>query len=299
MKIIVIGRSGQLAWELGRLTDEKHQVICLGRDDIDLSCQVNVTTVLLKYGAEAVINAAAYTAVDLAESNSESAYYLNENVVGVLAGVCKQLSLHFIQVSTDFVFDGEKSTPYLPSDIVNPMSVYGASKAAGERLLLKLLPDASCIIRTSWVYSVHGNNFVKTMLRLMVEKPELGIISDQVGSPTSAKSLAQACLYAALNQVKGIHHWTDAGVASWYDFAIAIQELALEKNILSLPITINPISTSQYPTPTKRPSYSVLDKTSLTNCFSGLSNRHWRVELNEMLNELSSLSVNENTLKNR
>ncbi|MEM5529416.1 dTDP-4-dehydrorhamnose reductase [Gammaproteobacteria bacterium AS21] len=292
MKIIVIGRSGQLAWELARLTTEKHQMVCLGRDDIDLKCQANIITTLVKYEAEAVINAAAYTAVDLAESDSDSAYNLNEGAVGLLAIVCKELSLHLIQISTDFVFDGNKSTPYFPNDTVNPMSVYGASKAAGEQVLLKLLPDASCIIRTSWVYSIHGNNFVKTMLCLMAEKSELGIISDQIGSPTSAKSLAQACLYAALHRVKGIHHWTDAGVASWYDFAIAIQELALKRNILSVPIIINPISTSQYPTPAKRPSYSVLDKTSLVEHFSGVLNRHWQVELNEMLDELSSSSVN-------
>ena len=292
MKIIVIGRSGQLAWELARLTNDKHQIICLGRDDIDLKCQSNIVATLTKYKAEAVINAAAYTAVDLAESDRDTAYALNENAVGILALACAELSLHLTQVSTDFVFAGNQSTPYLPDDLVNPMGIYGASKAAGEQLLLKLLPDDSCIIRTSWVYSIHGNNFVKTMLRLMAEKSELGIISDQVGSPTSAKSLAKACLYAALNQVKGIHHWTDSGVASWYDFAIAIQELALERNILSTSITINPISTSQYPTPAKRPSYSVLDKSSLVEHFSGIPNRHWRVELNEMLDELSLLNDN-------
>lgn len=292
MKIIVIGRSGQLAWELARLTSDKYQIICLGRGDINLKCQSNIVATLTKYKAEAVINAAAYTAVDLAESDRNSAYALNENAVGILALACAELSLHLTQVSTDFVFDGNQSIPYLPNDLVNPMGVYGASKAAGEQLLLKLLPDASCIIRTSWVYSIHGNNFVKTMLRLMAEKSELGIISDQIGSPTSAKSLAKACLYAALNQVKGIHHWTDSGVASWYDFAIAIQELALERNILSTSITINPIPTSQYPTPAKRPSYSVLDKSSLTEHFSGMPNRHWRVELNEMLDELSLLNDN-------
>lgn len=292
MKIIVIGRSGQLAWELARLTNDKHQIICLGRDDIDLKCQSNIVATLTKYKAEAVINAAAYTAVDLAESDRDTAYALNENAVGILALACAELSLHLTQVSTDFVFAGNQSTPYLPDDLVNPMGIYGASKAAGEQLLLKLLPDDSCIIRTSWVYSIHGNNFVKTMLRLMAEKSELGIISDQIGSPTSAKSLAKACLYAVLNQVKGIHHWTDSGVASWYDFAIAIQELALERNILSTSITINPISTSQYPTPAKRPSYSVLDKSSLVEHFSGIPNRHWRVELNEMLDELSLLNDN-------
>lgn len=292
MKIIVIGRSGQLAWELARFSNKQDQIVCLGRNDIDLTSQTKIKSTLAALEADAVINAAAYTAVDLAESDKENAYLLNRDAVGHLAQACAQLSLHLVQVSTDFVFDGNKASPYLPNDTINPISVYGASKAAGEQVLLELLPNSSCIIRTSWVYSVHGNNFVKTMLRLMAEKPQLGIIGDQIGTPTSAKTLAQACLYAAVNQVKGIHHWTDAGVASWYDFAVAIQELALSRNMLNKAIAINPITTSEYPTPAKRPSYSVLDKTSLANDVAGLSIRHWRVELDEMLDELNSSSIN-------
>jgi dTDP-4-dehydrorhamnose reductase len=292
MKIIVIGRSGQLAWELARLSSEQHQIVCLGRNDIDLTSQAKVKSTLIGLGADAVINTAAYTAVDLAESDKENAYLLNRDAVSQLVQACAELSLHLVHVSTDFVFDGKKACPYLPNDTINPISVYGASKAAGEQVLLELLPNNSCVIRTSWVYSIHGNNFVKTMLRLMAEKPKLGVIGDQVGTPTSAKPLAQACFYAAINQVKGIHHWTDAGVASWYDFAVAIQELALSRKMLNNATEIFPITTSEYHTPAQRPSYSVLDKTSLTNSFAGLSIRHWRVELDEMLNELNSLSIN-------
>jgi len=283
MKIIVIGRNGQLAWELARLNSDTHQILCLGRDDIDLSNEESILHSLIENSADAVINTAAYTAVDMAETDIDDAYLLNKDAVGMLANACSKLSIHLVQVSTDFVFSGEKSTPYLTTDSVKPMSVYGASKAAGEQLLLDILPNESCIIRTSWVYSVHGNNFVKTMLRLMSEKSELGIISDQIGSPTSATPLAKACLHASVNRIKGIHHWTDAGVASWYDFAVAIQQIAVSQKLLISDTSIKPISTDEYPTPAHRPSYSVLNKSSLSENFSCVDNRHWRLELEAML----------------
>lgn len=290
MNIIVIGKSGQLAWEIARLSDAHNNIVCLGRNDIDLTNKSSVIEALQRHNAEAVINAAAYTAVDLAETDKDNAYSLNSIAVGILADVCHELSLHLVHVSTDFVFDGEKGSPYLTDDTINPLGEYGASKAEGEQRLKSHLPQNSCVIRTSWVYSTHGNNFVKTMLRLMAEKPQLGVICDQIGSPTHAKGLAKACLYAATNKVSGIHHWTDAGVASWYDFAVAIQELALANNMLKKKIPIKPISTSEYPTPAKRPSYSVLDKASLASDFSELPTMHWRAQLADMLCELNSLN---------
>jgi dTDP-4-dehydrorhamnose reductase len=286
MKVIVIGKSGQLAWELAQLSDKNTKIVCLGRTEININCEQSIADVLTKHQANAVINASAYTAVDQAESDKNSTYKINAYAVKNLACVCKKLSLHLVHISTDFVFNGDKGSPYMPNDPIEPLGVYGASKAEGEQAIVDIIPKNSCIIRTSWVYSAHGNNFVKTMLRLMVEKSELGIISDQIGSPTYAKSLAKACLLASKNKVSGIHHWTDAGVASWYDFAVAIQELALEKGLLKKEIPINPINTADYPTPAARPSYSVLDKSSCSDVFTDLPLIHWRSQLSKMMNQL-------------
>lgn len=284
--IVVIGKSGQLAWELTQLSDQETKIICLGRDQIDVFCEQSITNALLKHQAHAVINASAYTAVDKAETDEKNAYKLNSDAAKNLAQACKYLSLHLVHVSTDFVFNGDKGSPYLTDDPIEPLGIYGASKAQGEFAICNSIPQQSCIIRTSWVYSTHGNNFVKTMLKLMTDKPELGVISDQIGSPTYAKSLAKACLLAAKNKICGIHHWTDAGVASWYDFAIAIQEIAIEKGLLSNAIPIKPIRTIDYPTPAARPSYSVLDKTSCNTDFVDLPLIHWRTQLNKMMDEL-------------
>jgi len=287
MKIIVIGKSGQLAWELSQLSSTENEVLCLGRNEVDITSKHSILATLKKHQAEAVINASAYTAVDQAESDQENAYNINSIAVKNLAEICQQLSLHLIHMSTDFVFDGKKGSPYLPNDNIDPLGVYGTSKAKGEQAITDTIPNNSCIIRTSWVYSTHGNNFVKTMLKLMANKPELGIISDQIGSPTYAKTLAKVCISAAINKVTGIHHWTDAGVASWYDFAIAIQELAIEKGLLEKPIVIKPIRTQDYPTPAARPNYSVLDKTSCSEVFPEISLIHWRTQLNDMMDKLN------------
>ncbi|MBL4899367.1 MAG: dTDP-4-dehydrorhamnose reductase [Colwellia sp.] len=286
MKIIVIGKSGQLAWEISKLSGEDAEILCLGREEINITDKASLLNQLSQQNVSAIINASAYTAVDKAETDSQAAYNINTHAVENLALVCKELSIHLVHVSTDFVFDGNNSSPYLPLDHKDPIGVYGKSKSDGEDLINQVIPNDSCIIRTSWVYSSHGNNFVKTMLKLMNSKPELGIISDQIGTPTYAKGLAQVCLYAAINKVKGIQHWTDTGVASWYDFAVAIQELALEKGLLHKAIPIKPIRTADYPTPAKRPSYSVLDKTSIETAFPELSLVHWRTQLSLMMNDL-------------
>jgi dTDP-4-dehydrorhamnose reductase len=291
INIVVIGKSGQLAWELAQLSDEATTIICLGRNQIDISCEQSITNVLLKHHAHAVINASAYTAVDKAESDKENAYKINALAVENIAKACKGLSLHLVHISTDFVFNGDKGSPYHTGDPIEPLGVYGASKAQGELAIRNMIPQQSCIIRTSWVYSTHGNNFVKTMLKLMAEKNELSIISDQIGSPTYANNLAKACLLAAKSKICGIHHWTDAGVASWYDFAIAIQEIAINKGLLSSAIPIKPIRTIDYPTPAARPSYSVLDKTSCNTDFADLSLIHWRTQLSNMMNQLKKTSI--------
>jgi dTDP-4-dehydrorhamnose reductase len=286
LNIVVIGKSGQLAHEIMRLAGDD-SVHCLGRDDINILDALSLVSVLNRFQPEGIINASAYTAVDKAESDEKNAYALNQTAVANLATYAKQHHCHLVHVSTDYVFGGDKGAPYQVDDRYDPQGAYGASKAAGEKALLDIYSQASCILRTSWVYSNHGNNFVKTMLRLMAEKPELGVIDDQIGSPTWARDLAKACIYAIKNKVSGVHHWTDNGVASWYDFAVAIQSLALEKGLLTHAIPIKPIPSSAYPTPAKRPHYSVLDKSTLTTEFSGLVPQYWRKALSDMLDELS------------
>ena len=288
MKIVVIGKSGQLAWELSQLSSHKHDIVCLSRNNINLSDLSSVTETLKKYKVAAVINASAYTAVDKAESDVENAYALNAKAVGNLAQACKNLLVGFVHISTDFVFHGDKGVPYLPDDDINPLGVYGASKAEGEQLIIECYPENSAVIRTSWVYSSHGNNFVKTMLNLMKTKPELGIISDQIGSPTYAKGLAQACIFAIENKLVGVHHYTDTGVASWFDFAVAIQRIGLDLGLLDKKIPINPITTAQYSTPAKRPPYSVLDKSSLANALPELVLIHWQAQLQTMMEALKT-----------
>lgn len=286
MKIIVIGKSGQLAWELSQFSTLEQEVVCFGRDDVNLQDTAAITNTLNQHNATGVINASAYTAVDKAETDVENAFFLNAEAVGNLAQACKNLALPFVHISTDFVFHGDKCSPYLPADEINPLGVYGASKAQGEQLIAGIYPERSAIIRTSWVYSTHGNNFVKTMLNLMATKPELGVISDQIGSPTYAKGLAQACIASLTNQIVGIHHYTDTGVASWFDFAVAIQNLGLELGLLDKKIAIKPITTAQYPTPAKRPHYSVMDKASLANALPEISLTHWQGQLKAMMTAL-------------
>lgn len=281
-KLVVIGKSGQLAYEIARLVPD---ALCLGRDDIDITSPENIDTKLDMLQPEAVINASAYTAVDKAESDEATAYLLNQAAVANLAQYCKRNNAFLVHVSTDYVFNGEKGSPYTVDDAIEPQGMYGKTKAAGEAEVTAIVPEASAILRTSWVYSSHGNNFVKTMLRLMAEKPQLGVIDDQIGSPTWAKGLARACVEAASQKTAGIYHWSDEGVCSWYDFAIAIQQLGLEKGLLQQAVPVNPIPSSAYPTPAKRPHYSVLDKTLTRDTFTSPLN-HWREQLSAMMDEL-------------
>lgn len=286
MKVAVIGKNGQLAWELARSRPESWEVAIWGSAELSVVDSQAVTAKLQGFQPQVVINCAAYTAVDKAESDAINAYAINERGVRNLASTCWQIGARLLHVSTDFVFDGRKSIPYNSGDQPNPLGVYGASKLAGEQQLQQLLPDTSTIVRTSWVYSANGNNFVKTMLRLLKEKPQLNVIADQVGSPTWAKNLALwLWTVAEKRDANGIYHWSDAGVASWYDFAVAIQELALEKGLLDTAKPIHPIPTEAYPTPARRPHYSVMDKRSAESV-SSIQAGHWRKYLSLMLDEL-------------
>lgn len=286
MKVVITGKGGQLAYELEQIVPDGKEVICVDSTELDISNESLVSEFILRTKPDLVINAAGYTAVDKAEDDLDTAYKVNEFGTKYLAIACKLIGSRMLHVSTDFVFDGTSCTPYQTNSVANPINVYGASKLAGERELQNILPDRSVIVRTAWVYSVHGNNFVKSMLRLMQEKPELSIIYDQIGSPTWAKGLAQLLwVIADKPLISGTYHWTDAGIASWFDFAIAIQELGLEKGLLREAIPIHPIPSSAYSTPAKRPSFSVIDKSS-TEGTAQIKTVHWRKQLSEMMDGL-------------
>ncbi|ABV37615.1 dTDP-4-dehydrorhamnose reductase [Shewanella sediminis HAW-EB3] len=303
MKVLVTGKGGQLAWELEQTTPSYIEIISFSANELDITNQAQVNEVVIAHSPDIIINAAAYTAVDKAETDKETAYAVNEKGSEYLALICKEISAKLIHISTDFVFDGLKNTPYQTDDTPNPVNVYGDSKLQGDIKVNNLLGCQAIIIRTGWMYSENGNNFVKTMLRLMVEKEQLGIIYDQVGTPTWAKGLAEM-IWALISRHSGIeerdirnlstssaqiYHWTDAGVASWYDFAVAIQELAIEKGMLDKAIPVRPIPASAYPTPAQRPSFSVIDKTTAEQA-SRVETKHWRKQLSAMLDELHSSS---------
>ena len=283
MKVLICG-AGQLAFELLRTAPPEYEAVRLDRASLDITDGAQVDAACAEHRPDLVINAAAYTAVDRAESERDAAYAVNEVGAANLAHAAARTGAALVHLSTDFVFDGRKASPYEPGDEPNPLSVYGASKLAGERAVMAAHGSA-LVLRTAWVYSVHGNNFVKTMLRLMRTKPTLSVIADQVGTPTWARGLADAIWAGASAGATGMHHWTDAGVASWYDFAVAIQKLAWHKGMLTEQIPIHPIPTSAYPTPAMRPGFSLLNKAPTEAAFN-LSTRHWQQQLAAMLDEL-------------
>ena len=290
MRVLVTGKNGQLGWELTRLQPDGAELLAFNSSELDITDSDTVSSIINQYQPDVVINAAAYTAVDKAESDQTAAYAVNETGAGNLAKACKAVSAKLIHVSTDFVFGATKNTPYDPADPTDPLGVYGASKLAGEQQVAGILGENSSIVRTAWVYSVHGNNFVKPMLRLMKEKEQLGVVSDQVGTPTSARNLAAALWKLADRMHSGetiqpVYHWSDLGTASWYDFAVAIRDEALLLGLLDKEIPVNPIFSSQYPTPAKRPAYSVLNTAALRNDLN-IAGDHWRKALNSMLKEL-------------
>lgn len=286
-KVLITGANGQVGWELQHRSEMNDWNVCtVTREQLDISDIHAVNELIDTVKPEIIINAAAYTAVDKAESEKELAYQVNANGAGNLANAAQRTGARLIHISTDFVFDGEKCQPYKPDDLPNPLSVYGASKLAGEEQVLDATQGQAVIVRTSWVYSAHGNNFVKTMLRLMAERDELSVVADQIGTPTWANGLAQAIWSACDKRVdSGIYHWSDAGVASWYDFAFAIMEEGVAAGLLSRAVRIHPITTSDYPTPAKRPSFSVLDKSRAWEC-TGVKPEHWREALRMMLHSL-------------
>ena len=285
MNILLTGSDGQLGYELRRTVAEADTLIAVDKNQLDICDSNQLESFFSKEPLDLVINASAYTAVDKAEKEKDSAWLVNQQGAENLANACHQHSINMVQISTDFVFSGDQFQPYLPDDKAESKSVYGLSKHAGDEAVLKILQDQALIIRTSWLYSAHGGNFVKTMLKFMQERDSLGIIVDQVGTPTWAKTLADCIWLLIDSKANGIYHCADNGVASWYDFAVAIQEEALELGLLDKQVPIAPIRTEQYPTPAARPAYSVMDK-SKTEKLLQLTLPHWRVSLRNMLKEI-------------
>tara|TARA_B110000208_G_scaffold38573_1_gene51044 strand:- start:245 stop:1147 length:903 start_codon:yes stop_codon:yes gene_type:complete len=290
-RIVLTGAGGQFGQTLvARWPDSllsQYELIPLMRGDLDLADAAAVHSTLDALQPALIINAAAYTAVDKAESEAEAAFAINERGVANLAAAS---TCPLIHLSTDFVFDGAASTPYAESAATAPLSVYGKSKLAGEKALLTQKPDAM-IIRTSWLYSEYGANFVKTMLRLMSERDVLSIVNDQIGSPTSTLSLAAVVCSAASTRLdiaampkepSGIFHWSDGASITWFDFALEIQTQALALGLLKSPCTLRPIPTSEYPTPAARPLYSVMSRARARVEFDCPTNT-WQAELKRCL----------------
>ena len=283
MRVLVLG-GGQIAQAVGAAVPAEHEVAIRKHADLDIIDPSALARALAEVRPDWVVNAAAYTAVDLAEDDAARAIAVNDTAVASIAGAAARQGSRLLHLSTDFVFDGESKRAYLPSDRTSPLSVYGASKLAGEAHVAA--SGAGIVLRTSWVYAASGKNFVLTMLRLMREKEQISVVSDQIGAPTWAASAA-AAIWGLIDvaAAPGIYHWTDLGVASWYDFAVAIQDEALARGLLSRAVPILPIHSSEYPTRAQRPAFSVLDS-ALTRSLIRAPARHWRHNLRMMLDEL-------------
>jgi dTDP-4-dehydrorhamnose reductase len=285
MKVMITGGGGQVATALLKTKLPRTDVVCVTHSELDISDRDAVMQMVAKESPAVLVNAAAYTAVDRAESETDLAFKVNADAAGYLAAAAKSNKARFIHISTDFVFDGTQSCPYKPNDSTNPLNVYGSSKLAGERKVTEILDGRAIILRTSWVYANKGNNFVNTMLRLMREGQSLRVVSDQLGSPTWSNSLARAIwVLIGHPSLAGIYHWTDAGVASWYDFAVAISEEAHALGLMQHEAELIAIATEDYPTPARRPAYSVLDRSEIEHT-CGIWPPHWRVNLRNMLRE--------------
>lgn len=283
MKVLVLGGGGQVASAVLAAIPAQHRVVARTRGELDIGDENAVGRELTQVRPDWVVNAAAYTAVDLAEDQPAQATAVNDTAVGVLTAATAQAGCRLLHLSTDFVFDGRSNHAYLPADQTNPLSVYGASKLGGER---HVLTGSGIVLRTAWVYAARGRNFVLTMLRLMKEKEQVSVVCDQIGTPTWAGGIA-AAIWGLIETGApgGVYHWTDLGVASWYDFAVAIQDEALARGLLRRAVPVTPIQSAAYPTKARRPAFSVLD-TGSTRAAIKVPARHWRHNLRTMLDEL-------------
>jgi dTDP-4-dehydrorhamnose reductase len=283
MKILVFGHSGQVATELRALDGDDVQITALARADADLTDPAACAAAINAHAPDAVINAAAYTAVDKAESGAETAQIINADAPAAMAKACAARDIPFVSISTDYVFSGAGDTPWVPADPTDPQSVYGRTKRDGEVAIVKA-GGRYAVLRTSWVVSAHGNNFVKTMLRLGPNREALTIVADQIGGPTGAAEIAQACVAIAKTlaselEKSGIYHFSGAPDTSWADFARVIFDAA------KIPCAVTDIPSSNYPTPAKRPLNSRMD-CSVTEDTFGISRPDWRESLTHILTQL-------------
>lgn len=288
--ILVTGSNGQLGSEIRRISanhENNFRFFFTDVAELDITDLQAIDSFIKENSINYIINCAAYTAVDKAEDDIDLCYKINRDAVANLGRAAVNNQVKVIHISTDYVYDGTANKPYIESDAVNPQSVYGKSKQDGEEALLESCPD-SVIIRTAWLYSIFGNNFVKTMIKLGKERDTLNVVADQTGTPTNAADLAQAIIhildYSEANGFKpGIYHYSDEGVTTWYDFTLAIH-----KDAGITTCKVSPITTDQYPTKATRPKYSVLDKTKIKFTFN-LSIPKWEESLNNCIKELLSI----------
>jgi dTDP-4-dehydrorhamnose reductase len=285
MRVLVTGAAGQVGRALLQGAPDHATCVGLSHADLDIGDEGAVRSCVSHHHPDVIVNAAAYTAVDKAQSEPDPAARINIGGPRHLASCAGELGARLVHISTDFVFDGLASSPYRPEASTNPLNVYGRTKRAGEEAVLGILPERSVVLRTAWVYAAEGRNFVRTMLRLMAANGSVRVVSDQIGTPTSAHSVAGA-IWRILDHpdLTGIHHWTDAGVASWYDFAVAIAEEAASLELLPSGVAVLPIATEDYPTPARRPPYSVLNRASLA--VLRIAPVHWREALRVVLREI-------------
>lgn len=289
-KVLLIGAKGQVGQELQVTLPQLGEVISIGREELDLTNSEKISQLIREIHPDYLVNAAAYTAVDKAETEPDLAYSINATAPKIMAEAAEKIKAKFLHISTDYVFDGRKNTPYLETDLTNPLGVYGQSKLRGEEEI-KTVNSQAIILRTAWVYGSYGkSNFVKTMLRLGKEREELKVVVDQVGSPTWAKDIAAAITHLLINadNPSGIYNFTNSGVASWFDLTKAIFE---EAKISGIPLKIQrviPITTAEYPTPAVRPAYSVLSGQKISQQL-GYIPPYWRDSLTAMLNQLFNL----------
>jgi len=295
MRILVTGKNGQLGKSINKIVNidtkidnnqSSNKFIFVGREELDLSSQSKINHYFDNNDKfDVIINCAAYTAVDKAEKEQELANQINHLAVNQLANIANEQKAKLIHISTDYVFNGESNKPYIETDTPNPINTYGKTKLAGEQALKEIMPTNAIIIRTSWVYSEFGNNFVKTMLRLGKERDEISVVSDQIGSPTYATDLAEAILkiinnknYLEKQQPTEVYHYSNEGEISWYDFAREIFKIA------KIDCKVSPITTDQYPTPAKRPKNTFMNKGKIINRFD-LEIRPWKQSLDQCLSE--------------
>lgn len=287
MRALVTGAAGQLGRALAASPPTGARITALDRISLDIADSAAVSDLLERERPDLLINAAAYTAVDRAESEPDAARRVNAEGPGILARACRDAGVRMIHVSTDFVFDGVGGTPLAPEAPTGPLSVYGATKLDGEHRVLETLPEA-LVVRTAWVCSAHGRNFMNTMLRLMRERGEVRVVCDQFGTPTFVGDLAEAIWGLAGRGAVGIQHWTQSGAATWYDFAEAIRREGQNRNLLGTDARVVPISTEEFPTPARRPRFSVLD-CSQAYTMLGAAGRHWQDALGETIAEIADV----------